>query len=325
MIRVAIAGYGNLGRGVEAALSLSADMTLAGVFSRRRPDMVHPARQETPVWPLAQAEDHAGAVDVLVLCTGSAADLPVQTPALARFFHVVDSFDTHASIPAHFAAVDRAAAESGHLALIACGWDPGLFSVLRAYGQAVLPGGRGCTFWGPGVSQGHSDALRRVRGVLDARQYTIPVEGAVDAARRGDGPVLTPRQKHKRVCYVAAEEGADRGRIRREIEEMPSYFADYDTTVHFLSCGALLAAHGGFPHGGLVLQNGMTADGARQSMEFRLSLGSNPAFTGSVLVACARAAFRLARKGETGGRTMLDLSPALLAPQTQEALRATLL
>ncbi|NCB62000.1 MAG: diaminopimelate dehydrogenase [Clostridia bacterium] len=325
MIRIGIAGYGNLGRGVEAALGRSSDMTLAGIFSRRGPDTVRPTQPETPVWPLDDAAAHADEIDVLVICSGSAHDLPEQTPALARLFHVVDSFDTHAAIPAHFAAVDAAAAGSGHLALISCGWDPGLFSVLRAYGEAALPDGRGYTFWGPGVSQGHSDALRRISGVVDARQYTIPVEEAVNAVRRGECPPLTPRQRHQRVCYVAVEEGADQARIRREIETMPGYFADYDTTVHFLPRQELLDAHSGLPHGGFVLQTGETADGARHTMEFKLTLASNPAFTGSVLTACARAAFRLAQRGEVGCRTMLDLSPALLSPHTPEELRSGLL
>lgn len=325
MIRVGIAGYGNLGRGAEAALTQQPDMVLAGILSRRAPEEVRPARGDTPVWRWEEAAAHAGEVDVLLLCSGSAQDLPEQTPALAKYFHVVDSFDTHAAVPAHFAAVDAAAAESGHVALISCGWDPGLFSVLRAYGGSVLPAGGGHTFWGPGVSQGHSEALRRVDGVVDARQYTVPMEEALEAVRRGAGDDLTPRQRHRRICYVVAREGADRARIRREIETMPGYFADYDTTVTFLTGEELSARHGGLSHGGCVLHTGETADGTRQHMEFRLALGSNPAFTGAVLAACARAAYRLALRGESGCRTMLDLSPALLSSRPPEELRRALL
>lgn len=325
MIRIGIVGYGNLGRGVEGALTQNADLVLAGIFSRRDASTVCPAQPGTPVWPLARVTEHAGEIDVLIACSGSAHDLPEHTPALAQHFHVVDSYDAHAAIPAHFAAVDAAAAQSGHVALISCGWDPGLFSVLRAYGGAVLPMGAGHTFWGPGVSQGHSDALRRVPGVLDARQYTVPIDEAVAAVRRGECPALTPQQTHRRVCYVVAREGADQEGIRREIETMPGYFADYSTTVHFLSQAELMAGHGGLPHGGFVLRSGETADGARHSMELQLTLHSNPAFTGSVLVACARAAYRMAQKGERGCRTMLDLSPALLSPRTPEELRQELL
>ena len=324
MIRVGIVGYGNLGRGVEAALTQAQDMVLAAIFTRR-PGAVTPADPETPVYPLAEAPGFAGALDVLVLCSGSAADLPEQTPALARHFHVVDSFDTHAAIPAHFAAVDRAAKEGGRAALISCGWDPGLFSLVRTYTQAVLPLGTDYTFWGPGVSQGHSDALRSLPGVLDARQYTLPVPAAVEAVRRGERPQLTAQEKHTRLCYVVPQPGADLEALTAAIRAMPCYFEGYDTQVEYITLDQLRRRHGGLPHGGFVLRSGDTGDGARHTVELRLELGSNPAFTGAVLVACARAAVRLGARGETGCFTMLDLSPALLSPHTPEALRAAVL
>lgn len=324
MIRVGIAGYGNLGRGVEAALGQCPDLSLAAIFSRR-PGDIAPAASATPVYHLDAAPDHRDEIDVLVLCGGSASDLPEQTPALARHFCVVDSFDTHAAIPQHFARVDQAARAGGRTALISCGWDPGFFSLLRTYTQAVLPQGTDYTFWGPGVSQGHSDALRRLPGVLDARQYTLPVPAVVDAVRAGERPVLTTREKHTRLCYVVPRPGCDRDALAASIRAMPCYFADYDTEVVFVTEEALLRDHGGLPHGGFVLRTGDTGDGAAHTMELRLTLGSNPAFTGAVLAACARAAWRLFQRGEVGCLTMLDLSPALLSSQTPEELRRTVL
>ena len=325
MIRLAIAGYGNLGRGVEYAVRQNPDMTLTGVFTRRDPATVKTATG-APVFALADIAAHKSDIDVLIVCGGSATDLPKQTPALARDFCVVDSFDTHASIPTHFAAVDEAAKAGGTLGAISVGWDPGLFSLARAYGGAILPDGADYTFWGRGVSQGHSDAIRRIDGVLDARQYTVPVESAVAAVRAGENPTLTAREKHTRECYVVAAEGADRARIEREIKEMPNYFADYDTTVHFLSMEELQRDHAGIPHGGSVIRSGKTGDGKNTHVtEFSLKLDSNPEFTSSVLVAVARAIFRLHAEGKTGCVTVLDIPPAYLSPLSGEQLRKTLL
>jgi diaminopimelate dehydrogenase len=323
-MKIAIYGYGNLGRGVECALKQNPDMEAVGVFTRRDPQTVQ-TLTGLPVY----AADRVGEfdIDVLILCGGSATDLPEMTPALARQFHVVDSFDTHAKIPTHFAAVDAAAKASGHVALIAAGWDPGLFSLNRLYASAILPQGQDYTFWGRGVSQGHSDAIRRIEGVQDARQYTVPVEAAVDAVRRGENPTLSTRQKHTRECFVVAKEGADKAQIEREIVNMPNYFADYDTTVTFISQEQLDAEHKGLPHGGSVIRTGVTGlhGEHKQCIEYRLTLDSNPEFTASVLVACARAVYRRASKGESGCITVFDVAPAELSPMTGEQLRERML
>ena len=326
-IRIGIYGYGNLGRGAELAVKHAPDMELAAVFTRRDPASVRTADPAVPVVPADEAAQWRDRIDVMILCGGSATDLPRQTPALARTFTVVDSFDTHAQIPVHFAAVDAAARESGTLGIISVGWDPGLFSLMRAYGAAVLPEGKAYTFWGRGVSQGHSDAIRRIDGVLDARQYTVPVPQALDAVRRGEQPELTARQKHTRECFVVAAEGADRERIRREIVTMPNYFDEYDTTVHFVTAEELRRDHAGLPHGGTVIRTGVTgADGEhRERIEYSLSLDSNPEFTAGVLTAYARAAYRLHAEGAVGCRTVLDIPPALLLPEDPAAQRAALL
>jgi len=325
MIRLAIAGYGNLGRGVEYAVSQNPDMTLVGVFTRRDPSTVKTVTG-APVFALADVTAYKDDIDVMIVCGGSATDLPKQTPALARDFCVVDSFDTHANIPAHFAAVEEAAKAGGTLGAISVGWDPGLFSLARAYSGAILPQGADYTFWGRGVSQGHSDAIRRIDGVLDARQYTVPVAAVVAAVRAGEQPALTTRQKHTRECFVVAAEGADRARIEREIKEMPNYFADYDTTVNFLSMEELKRDHAGIPHGGSVIRSGKTGDGTNTHVvEFSLKLDSNPEFTASVLVAVARAVARLRAEGKTGCVTVLDIPPSYLSPLSGAELRKTLL
>ena len=326
-IRIGIVGYGNLGRGIECAVKQNPDMTLAAVFTRRPPETVKLLDTATPVYTVADIPQFVGKIDVLILCGGSATDLPKQTPAYAKLFHVVDTFDTHARIPEHFAAVDAEAAESGHVAVISCGWDPGMFSLNRLYAGAILPDGHDYTFWGKGVSQGHSDAIRRIDGVVDATQYTIPKEEALEAVRSGANPDLTTRQKHLRECFVVAAEGADKARIENEIKTMPNYFADYDTIVHFISQEELDRDHSGIPHGGMVIRSGKTGQNGEHShlIEYRLKLDSNPEFTSSVLLAAARAAYRLGQKGDSGCKTMFDLPPALLSPLTPEQLRATLL
>ena len=323
-IRAAIAGYGNLGRGVESALLQNPDFELTAIFTRRAPESVHPL-SGAPVLPLSALAEHKP--DIVFLCGGSATDLPEQTPKLAAQCCVVDSFDTHAKIPGHFEAVNQAAKAAGTLALISAGWDPGLFSLARVYEAAALPDGKDYTFWGRGVSQGHSDAIRRLPGVLDARQYTVPIETAVNAVRSGETPDLTVRQKHLRECYVAAAEGTDLKELETAIKTMPNYFSDYDTVVNFVSLEELHEKHSELPHGGFVIRNGRSGpDGKyRQTMEFRLDLESNPYFTGSVLVACGRAIVRLHRQGETGCRTILDLPPAMLSPLSPEELRRKLL
>ena len=327
MIRIGILGYGNLGRGIECAVRQNPDMQLAAVFTRRAPETVKILTEGVPVYPAAEAAAHADEVDVLVLCGGSATDLPTQTPEFAQWFHVVDSFDTHANIPVHFDEVDAAAKASGKMALISAGWDPGMFSLNRLYANAVLPCGADYTFWGKGVSQGHSDAIRRIEGVKDARQYTIPVPAALDAVRSGSQPQLTTRQKHTRECFVVAEEGADLARIENEIKTMPNYFADYDTTVHFISEEELQRDHSGIPHGGFVIRTGKTGWNLEHNhiIEYSLKLDSNPEFTSSVILAYARAIYRLAQKGESGCRTVFDIAPGLLSPQSPEELRAHLL
>ena len=327
MIRIGIMGYGNLGRGVEYAVAQNPDMQLAAVFTRRDPASIQPVTPDVPVLAAAKAAEMQDKIDVMILCGGSATDLPKQTPALARLFNVVDSFDTHARIPEHFAAVDAAAKEGGTLALISAGWDPGLFSLNRVYASAVLPQGETYTFWGKGVSQGHSDAIRRVEGVQDARQYTVPVESALEAVRSGAQPVLTTRQKHTRECFVVAKPGADTARIEKEIKEMPNYFADYDTTVHFISEEELLRDHAGLPHGGMVIRTGKTGKDCANThvIEYKLTLDSNPEFTSSILVAYARAVWRMHEAGQQGCKTVLDVPPALLSPLSGEELRATML
>ena len=326
-MKIAIYGYGNLGRGVEAAAAACADLELVGIFTRRDPASLHPLFESTRVFPAAEVCDHAGEIDVLILCGGSATDLPRMTPELAKHFNLVDSFDTHAAIPDHFAQVDAAARESGHLALISAGWDPGLFSLARTYATAILPGCAAYTFWGRGVSQGHSDAIRRIEGVQDARQYTVPIESALEAVRRGDNPQLTTREKHLRECYVVLKPGADADRIAHEIKTMPNYFADYDTTVHFISQEELNRDHAGIPHGGRVICTGRT--GVEQAhghvIEYSLKLDSNPEFTAAVLAACGRAVSRMHGRGRTGCISILDVAPADLSPKSGEELRRTLL
>ena len=325
-MKIAIYGYGNLGRGVELAARQNKDMEMVGVFTRRAPESVK-TLTGIPVYSVYALESFKGKIDVLVICGGSATDLPEFTPALARDFNVVDSFDTHAKIPVHFENVDRAATETHHTALIAGGWDPGLFSIARLYASAALPEGSDYTFWGRGISQGHSDAIRRIEGVADARQYTVPISEAMNAVRRGECPELTTRQKHLRECYVVAEEGADLAKIEQAIKTMPNYFADYDTTVTFISQEELNEKHGGMPHGGSVIRSGKTGLESEHShtVEFSLKLDSNPEFTGSVLVACARAVGRMAERGNFGCKTVFDIAPADLSSLTPEELRAHML
>lgn len=326
MTKIAIYGYGNLGRGVESAAMLSSDMELTGVFTRRDPASVKTA-SGVPVYPACEAAAHSADIDVMIICGGSATDLPEMTPALAGSFNVIDSFDTHAHIPEHFAAVDKAAKESGHLALISAGWDPGLFSLNRLYASAILPDGETYTFWGKGVSQGHSDAIRRIDGVLDARQYTIPIDKALEAVRSGSRPSLSTREKHLRECFVVAREGADLAKIEREIKTMPNYFDEYDTTVHFISAEEMARDHSGLPHGGFVIRSGRTGidRDKTETIEYSLKLDSNPEFTACVLVACARAVDRMAGRGCTGGLTVFDIAPADLSPLSAEELRRSLL
>ncbi len=321
-IRIGIYGYGNLGRGVESAIRQNDDMELVAFFTRRAPEMLKTRSENVPVYSSNDIEKHADEIDVLILCGGSATDLPLQTPALAEKFCVVDSFDTHARIPEHLKNVDAAAKRSGKVALISCGWDPGMFSLNRLYASAILPDGEDYTFWGRGVSQGHSDAIRRIDGVADAKQYTIPVESALEAVRSGDAPKLSTREKHTRECFVVAEEGADLVRIEKEIKEMPNYFADYDTTVHFITLEELHRDHSGIPHGGFVIRSGKTGfDGEHKHViEYSLKLDSNPEFTASVIVAYARAVARLYREGATGCKTVFDIPPIYLSPKSREEI-----
>lgn len=325
-IKIAIAGYGNLGRGVECALNTSQDMELVGVFSRRDPKSVQ-TKTNVPVYHIDEAVKFKDDIDVMILCGGSANDLPKQTAQLAKYFNVIDSFDTHAKIPEHFADVDAVSKESKKISIISVGWDPGLFSLNRLYGQAVLPNGNDYTFWGKGVSQGHSDAIRRIEGVQDAKQYTIPVEEALESVRNGENPQLTTRQKHKRECFVVAKEGADLEYIENAIKTMPNYFADYDTTVHFISQEELNENHSGIPHGGIVIRTGQTGLNGENKhvIEYKLTLDSNPEFTSSVLVAYARAAYRLNKEGQCGCKTVFDIAPAYLHPSSPEELRKNLL
>lgn len=324
-IRIGIAGYGNLGRGVEAALAQHTDMELVGVFTRRNPAELRLLSDGTPVYRINSVATFTETIDVLILCGGSKNDLPEQGPELSALFNTVDSFDTHARIPDYFAAMDRAAQQGGHIALISVGWDPGLFSINRLYGEAVLPDGANYSFWGPGLSQGHSDALRRVPGVQGAVQYTIPSPEAMERVRSGSRPALTTREKHTRSCYVVLEAGADAATVEHAIVTMPDYFADYDTTVNFISAEELQRDHAAMPHGGCVIRGGTTGKGTRQMMEFSLQLDSNPEFTASVLVAYARAAFRLNQQGDVGAKTVFDIPPGLLSPKSAAELRRELL
>ena len=326
-IRIGIMGYGNLGRGIECAVKNNPDMELAAVFTRRDPATVKILTEGVSVYHADEAKNHADEVDVLILCGGSATDLPVQTPEYAKYFTVVDSFDNHSKIPEHFANVDASAKESGHVAVISAGWDPGMFSLNRVYANAVLPDGKDYTFWGKGVSQGHSDAVRRVAGVKDCRQYTIPVPSALETIRGGETPELTTREKHTRECFVVAEEGADLAQIEHDIVTMPAYFADYDTTVHFITEEEMKRDHSALPHGGFVIRSGKTGWNLENNhvIEYSLKLDSNPEFTSSVIAACARAAYRMKQEGMSGCKTVLDIPPAYLCAQSGEFLRAHML
>ncbi|RHS88972.1 diaminopimelate dehydrogenase [Clostridium sp. AM42-4] len=326
-IRVGILGYGNLGKGVESAIAQNADMELAAVFTRRSPESVKVRTAGVKVLHADELSHMQDELDVLILCGGSATDLPVQTPQYASMYNVVDSFDTHARIPEHFAAVDAAAKKAGKVSLISCGWDPGMFSLNRLYANCVLPEGKDYTFWGKGVSQGHSDAVRRIEGVKDCRQYTIPVEKAVEAVRSGSNPELTTREKHTRECFVVAEEGADLAKIENEIKTMPNYFSDYDTTVHFITEEEMKRDHSGLPHGGMVIRTGVTGmeKEHKHVIEYSLKLDSNPEFTGSVIVAYARAVSRMNKEGMSGCKTVFDIAPAYLSPKSAEELRAHML
>ena len=322
MIKIAILGYGNLGRGVEAAIKQNDDLELTGVYTRRDPSGLKINTEGVAVRAASELENGRDDIDVLVICGGSATDLPEMTPYYARWYNVVDSFDTHANIPTHFANVDKAAKDGGKVGVISAGWDPGMFSVNRVYADAILPCGQAYTFWGKGVSQGHSDAVRRIDGVKDARQYTIPVDKALDAVRSGANPALTTREKHTREVFVVAEDGADQAAIENAIVTMPNYFSDYDTTVHFITEEEMKRDHSGLPHGGSVIHSGTTGEGNKHVIEYSLKLDSNPEFTGSVLAACARAAFRMNKEGVTGAKTILDIAPAYLSAKSDEDLRA---
>ena len=326
-IKIGIYGYGNLGRGIECAVAQNPDMELVAVFTRRAPETVKTVFGKAEVCRAGEVEKYVGKIDVMILCGGSATDLPEQTPNLAKMFSVVDSFDTHARIPEHFANVDAAAKEGGNAAMISVGWDPGMFSLNRLYAQAILPDGKDYTFWGKGVSQGHSDAIRRIEGVSDAKQYTIPIAEALEAVRRGDAPELSVREKHLRECFVVAKEGADLARIEREIVEMPNYFADYDTTVHFITAEEMARDHSGIPHGGFVIRSGKTgADlSHKHIIEYSLKLDSNPEFTASVIVAFTRAVYRLKCEGVSGCKTVFDIPPIYLSPKSAEDIIASLL
>ncbi len=326
-MKIAILGYGNLARGVESAIAQNADLELEYVFTRRDPASVKVKTDGVIVRSADDILKYKEDIDVLVICGGSATDLPEMTPKYAKDFNVIDSFDTHARIPEHFANVDKAAREGGHTALISCGWDPGMFSLLRLYGNAILPEGQDYTFWGKGVSQGHSDAIRRVKGVKNGKQYTIPVESALESVRNGENPVLTTRQKHTRECFVVPEEGADLAAIEKAIKTMPNYFDEYDTTVHFITEEEFDRDHKGIPHGGFVFRSGVTgfAKENKHVIEYSLKLDSNPEFTGSVLVAYARAIFKLNTEGVTGCKTVFDIAPAYLSPLSGEEIRAHLL
>ncbi len=326
-IRIGIVGYGNLGRGVELAIQQNPDTELACVFTRREPASLKILTEGTPIYSVKEIANHKNDADVLILCGGSATDLPVQGPEMAEMFCTVDSFDTHAKIPEYFEKVDAAAKKGGNVSIISVGWDPGMFSIARLYGNCILPDGKDYTFWGKGVSQGHSDAIRRIEGVADAKQYTVPVQEAVDAVRSGADPELTVRQKHTRECFVVAKPGADKSRIENEIKTMPNYFADYDTTVHFISQEELDRDHSGIPHGGFVVRSGKTGLNRETShiVEYSLKLGSNPEFTSSILVSYARAAYKLHTEGASGAKTVFDIPPAYLSAKSGAELRASML
>ena len=324
-IKIGIAGYGNLGRGVECAIKHNPDMELAAVFTRRNPESVQILTEGVPVCRMEDAGEWKDRIDVMILCGGSATDLPEQTPAFAKMFNVIDSFDTHAKIPEHYANVDAAAKEGGKVGIISVGWDPGMFSLNRLYANAILPDGKDYTFWGKGVSQGHSDAVRRVEGVKDARQYTIPKDEALKAVRAGENPDLTTREKHLRECFVVAEEGADLAKIEESIKTMPNYFDEYDTIVHFIGEEEMQKNHSGIPHGGMVLRSGKSETGSKFLMEFSLKLDSNPEFTSSVLLAYARAVYRMHKEGKTGAITAFDVAPKYLCPLSEAEQRKELL
>lgn len=323
-IRIGIVGYGNIGKGVEEAILKNSDMELIAVFTRREPSSIQ-VRSGAPAVSMERIGFYQDKADVLILCGGSATDLPVQGPEFAGSFSTVDSFDTHARIPEYFRAVDQAAKAGGHVAIISVGWDPGMFSLNRLYSECILPDGEHYTFWGRGVSQGHSDAIRRIEGVAAAVQYTVPVPAAVESVRNGEHRPFTTRQKHTRECYVVLKKGADQALVEKTIKEMPNYFSDYDTTVYFISLEELKKEHSAMPHGGFVLRSGKTSEGAKQIIEYSLKLDSNPEFTGSILVAYARAAYRLAQKGESGAKSVFDIAPSLLSQKNAEELRATML
>ena len=327
MIKIGIVGYGNLAKGVECAIRQNPDMTLAAVFTRRDPASVQIKTPDVPVLHLDDAKAWKDKIDVMILCGGSATDLPTMTPEMAKDFNVIDSFDTHAAIPTHFANVDAAASAAGNIAFISVGWDPGLFSVNRLYAGAILPEGKDYTFWGKGVSQGHSDAVRRIPGVIDCRQYTIPVDAAMDRVRSGENPDLSTREKHTRYCYVVAEDGADTAAIENAIKTMPNYFADYDTTVEFITMEEMRRSHSGLPHGGSVIRSGVTGwdKESNQTIEYKLTLDSNPQFTASVLVACARAAMKMKARGITGCQTIFDVAPADLSAMSKADMLAHML
>ena len=324
MIKLGILGYGNLGRGVENAMKFNKDIELCAIFTRRNPETVK-VNSNTPVVSVNDIEQWKDKLDVLIICGGSATDLPVQAPKYAEMFNVIDSFDTHARIPEHFANVDKAAKKSGKVAIISLGWDPGMFSLNRLFGNVLLPNGKDYTFWGKGISQGHSDAIRRIKGVKNAKQYTIPVEEALKSVRNGENPELTTRQKHTRECFVVLEEGADPKQIEHEIVTMPNYFSDYDTTVHFITEEELVNNHSGIPHGGFVIRTGETSVGTKHVIEYSLKLDSNPEFTSSVLVAYARACYRLNKEGQSGCKTIFDIAPAYLTNKTNEELISSML
>ncbi|MCR5468816.1 MAG: diaminopimelate dehydrogenase [Lachnospiraceae bacterium] len=326
-MKIGILGYGNLGRGVESAVRQNPDMELTAILTRRDPSTIKPRTEGVKVYSVNDVAKLKDDIDVLVLCGGSATDLPEQTPEYAKYFNVIDSFDTHARIPEHFANVDKAAKDNGHVALISCGWDPGMFSIMRLYGASILPEGNDYTFWGKGVSQGHSDAIRRVKGVKNGKQYTIPVDEALEKVRAGENPTLTTRQKHVRECFVVAEEGADLAQIEHDIKTMPNYFDEYDTTVHFITEEEFNANHAGIPHGGFVFRTGVTGfeKENKHVVEYSLKLDSNPEFTSSVILAFARAIDRLSKEGQTGCKTVFDIAPAYLSPLSGEELRAHML
>ena len=321
-IKIGILGYGNLGKGVEAAIKQNDDMELTGVYTRRSPDTLRINTEGVPVRSASELEPKRDDIDVLVICGGSATDLPEMTPKYAALYNVIDSFDTHANIPTHFDNVDKSAKNGGTTGVLSCGWDPGMFSLNRLYALSILPVGNAYTFWGKGVSQGHSDAIRRIKGVVDARQYTIPVEKALNSVRAGENPELTTREKHTRECFVVVEDGADKAEIENEIVTMPNYFADYDTTVHFISPEEMKRDHSGIPHGGSVIYSGQTGNGSNHVIEYSLNLESNPEFTGAVLIAYARAAYRLNKEGVYGAKTVFDIAPAYLNALSGDELRA---